>query len=360
MGKESIINELRGSFMGINEKELESLCDLIVKAPKIFMYGRGRVGIGLKGFCIHLSQLGLYCRMVGDITTPFISKGDILIVGSSLGFPSTIDRYIKVARDCGAYVAAFTSNQDGPLWKDSDVLINIHARAYTSHPEDFIKKELTPAEKRAVELLNISSEQPMCSTFEQLLFLAGDYLAFKLQNRLSRRAESVNGREEIMDELKNNLSAIDDGQIEKVIDQIEYAKRIFFSGRNREMLILSAFAMRVFHMGYEVYVNGEIHNPDIDTGDLLITSAGTRSQSGMESFFAQADAAKRAGAVIAAFTAHPEKIPKEFEYLVCIPGRTITAYEQVLFVVLDYTVKRMMERHKWKESDLSARHTNME
>jgi len=186
MNKEKIIMELRNSFMLIDEKEMDSLCDLIVKAPKIFLYSRGRVNIALKAFCMRLNHLGLCGRLVGDINTPFISKGDLLITGSSLGFPSTIDRYIKVAKDCGAYVAAFTSNPDGPLWKNADVLITIRARAFTSHPEDFENKKLSKEEKKAVELLTIPSEQTMCSTFEQLILLAGDYMVLKLQKRLNQ------------------------------------------------------------------------------------------------------------------------------------------------------------------------------
>ena len=194
MSREKIIAELRDAFMAIDEKEMDALLELIVKAPKIFLYSRGRVNIALKAFCMRLNHLGLCGRLVGDINTPYISKGDLLIVGSSLGFPSTIDRYIKIAKDCGAHVAAFTANPDGPLWKDVDALVNIKARAFTSHPEDFEKKELSAGEKKALELLAIPSQQPMCSTFEQLILFAGDYMVLKLQKRLNQDESMLRSR----------------------------------------------------------------------------------------------------------------------------------------------------------------------
>jgi 6-phospho-3-hexuloisomerase len=194
MSKQSIIDELRINFMSIDDQELETACDYIIKAPKIFVYARGRVGVGLKAFCMRLNHLGLCSRFIGDITTPAISAGDLLIVGSSLGFPSTIDRYIKIAKDCKAHIIAFTSNRKGPLWKDCTALVTIVARAFTSHPEDFKNRELTDVEKHAVELLNIPSEQPMCSTFEQLILLTTDYLVLKLQKRLNQNEQQLRAR----------------------------------------------------------------------------------------------------------------------------------------------------------------------
>ena len=194
MSKQSIINELRKSFMSVNEQELDVLCNYILAAPKIFVYSRGRVFLALKALSIRLNQLGITARAVGDITIPFISKDDLLIVGSPLGFPSSVDRYIKIAKNCGAKVIAVTSNPKGPLWVDCDGLVTINARAYTSHPEVFDKAELSAGEKNAVELLNIPSEQPMGTSFEQLIVLTMDYLILKLQRKLNQNENQLRAR----------------------------------------------------------------------------------------------------------------------------------------------------------------------
>jgi 6-phospho-3-hexuloisomerase len=194
MSKQSIIDELRKQFISVDERELDTLCDYILKAPKIFVYSRGRVQLALKAFCMRLNHLGLTARLVGDITTPFISKDDLLIVGSPLGFPSTIDRYLRIAKDCGANVVAITSNPRGPLWKDCDSLVTIEARAYTSHPEMFANRELNDGEKYAVKLMKIPSVQPMGTSFEQLIIITTDYLVLKLQKILNQTEDQLRAR----------------------------------------------------------------------------------------------------------------------------------------------------------------------
>jgi 6-phospho-3-hexuloisomerase len=194
MSKQNIIDELRKQFMSVDEQELDILCDYILKAPKIFVYSRGRVLLALKAFCMRLNHLGLVARVVGDVTTPFISKNDLLIIGSPLGFPSTSDRYIKIAKDCGAKIIAVTSNPHGPLWKDCDSLVVIEAKVYTSHPEMFENRELNEAEKYAVELMRIPSVQPMGTTFEQLIIITTDYMILKLQKKLNQTEDQLRAR----------------------------------------------------------------------------------------------------------------------------------------------------------------------
>jgi 6-phospho-3-hexuloisomerase len=184
----------------------------------------------------------------------------------------------------------------------------------------------------------------------------------------------MNQREAIMDELEKNFLQVNDKEIDGLIDLIEKANRIFFFSQGREMIMLSAFAMRVFHMGYDAYVVGEPHVPSIGKGDLLVMSLGMGASSWMRTSMAQLETAKNAGATVAALSANPGRVPKEVDYIIYIPGQTMfnepdamisiqpmgSAYEQAELITLDYTVKRMMERNNWIESDLSSRHTNME
>jgi 6-phospho-3-hexuloisomerase len=182
----------------------------------------------------------------------------------------------------------------------------------------------------------------------------------------------MNQREAIMNELEQNFFQVKDQELDGLIDLIEKANKIFFFCQGREMIMLSGFAMRVFHMGYNVYVVGEPHVPSIGKDDLLVMSLGMGTSSGVA--MALIEIAKNAGAIVAALSANPEKVSKEVDYTVYIPGQTLfnepdamisiqpmgSAYEQVELITLDYTVKRMMERNNWVESDLSCRHTNME
>ena len=184
----------------------------------------------------------------------------------------------------------------------------------------------------------------------------------------------MNQRKAIMDELEKNFLSVDDKEIDGFIDLIEKAHKIFFFSQGREMIMLSAFAMRVYHMGYDAYVVGESHVPPITKDDLLVLSIGMGISAGLRASIPLLETAKEAGAVVAVLTANPEKLNSNIDFILYIPGQTLineldsktsiqpleAAYEQAELITLDYTVKRMMDRNNWIESDLSSRHTNME
>jgi 6-phospho-3-hexuloisomerase len=184
----------------------------------------------------------------------------------------------------------------------------------------------------------------------------------------------MNQRKAMMDEVEKNFLQVNDQEIDGLIELIEKANRIFFFSQGREMVMLSAFAMRVFHMGYDAYVVGEPHVPPIEKGDLLVMSLGMGASAWVRASMALIETAKKVGATVAALSANPELVPQEVDYTVYIPGQTMfngpdamisiqplgSAYEQAELITLDYTVKRMMERNNWIESDLSSRHANLE
>src|ERR1700690_75456 len=62
--------------------------------------------------------------------------------------------------------------------------------------------------------------------------------------------------------------------LDGLIGAIVAAKRIVVFGLGREGLQLRGFAMRLFHMGREVAVWGDMTMPPVGPGDLLIVSAG--------------------------------------------------------------------------------------
>jgi 6-phospho-3-hexuloisomerase len=184
----------------------------------------------------------------------------------------------------------------------------------------------------------------------------------------------MNQRKTIMDELEKNFLQVNDREIDGLIDLIAKANRIFFFSQGREMIMLSAFAMRVYHMGYDAYVVGEPHAPSIGKGDLLVMSLGMGNSPWTGTSMELIKTAKTAGATVAVFSANPGRVPEKVDYIVYIPGQTMvnepdamisiqplgSAYEHAELITLDYTVKRMMERNNWIESDLSVRHANLE
>jgi len=78
--------------------------------------------------------------------------------------------------------------------------------------------------------------------------------------------------------LKENLTlarTIEYGQVAEMIPFIQQADRIFITGAGRTGLALKAFAMRLMHLGFSVFVAGETTTPAIRQGDLLIAGSGS-------------------------------------------------------------------------------------
>src|SRR5712675_765619 len=62
--------------------------------------------------------------------------------------------------------------------------------------------------------------------------------------------------------------------LDGLIDAIVAAKRIVVFGLGREGLQMRGFAMRLFDMGRDVAVWGDMTTPALAAGDLFIASAG--------------------------------------------------------------------------------------
>jgi 6-phospho-3-hexuloisomerase len=77
-----------------------------------------------------------------------------------------------------------------------------------------------------------------------------------------------------LSELARVFAGLSDDAADILIEAIAAAKKIALYGCGREGLQLRGFAMRLFHLGREVSVRGDMTMPAIGRGDLLIVSAG--------------------------------------------------------------------------------------
>src|ERR1700683_921653 len=70
------------------------------------------------------------------------------------------------------------------------------------------------------------------------------------------------------------FDATPEDALDGLIEEIVKARRIVVFGLGREGLQMRGFAMRLFHMGRDVAVWGDMTAPAVGPGDLLIVSAG--------------------------------------------------------------------------------------
>ncbi len=172
-----------------------------------------------------------------------------------------------------------------------------------------------------------------------------------------------------------------DALVDALIDVYKREAKVLVIGAGRSGLVGKAFAMRLMHLGFNVYVLGETITPSIGRDDLVVAISGSGRT---RLIVTAAEAAKKVNAKIAAITSYPDSpLGKLADIVVEIPGRTKTApdidyfarqilgiheplaplgtlFEDTALVFLDGVVVELMHRLGKREADLKARHANIE
>ncbi|MDI9644238.1 MAG: 6-phospho-3-hexuloisomerase [Candidatus Verstraetearchaeota archaeon] len=178
---------------------------------------------------------------------------------------------------------------------------------------------------------------------------------------------------------------ISDEEVEHAISMLietnREGKKIMVVGAGRSGLAGRAFAMRLMHLGFNVYVFGETITPALGQGDLIISISGSGTT---RLVVTSATAAKEMGARILAITSHRDSpLARLSDHMVIIPGRTKlaaeddyvirqilgaheplaplgTLFEITLNIFLDSLVAELMQRLGETEKDLRKRHATIE
>jgi 6-phospho 3-hexuloisomerase len=125
--------------------------------------------------------------------------------------------------------------------------------------------------------------------------------------------------EKLTQKIEEQLRAIDQKSIDQFVESLINAKRIFIVGAGRSGLVAKAFGMRLMHLGFTVYVVGEVITPAITKDDLLIVVSGSGQTL---SVVVAATVAKEKGVKIIGITSNPDSdIGKLSDVVVQIKGR---------------------------------------
>ena len=122
------IEEIAGVLARTGSDEAEHMCAEILKARHIACYGVGREGLMMKALCMRLMHLGLDAHFVGDMTTPPLGSGDLLIVSAGPGSFSTVLALQGVAQQAGARVMVVTAQPDGDAPRRAETVIMLPAQ----------------------------------------------------------------------------------------------------------------------------------------------------------------------------------------------------------------------------------------
>jgi len=187
--------------------------------------------------------------------------------------------------------------------------------------------------------------------------------------------------EKLAQKIEEQLRAIDQKSIDQFVESLINTKRIFIVGAGRSGLVAKAFGMRLMHLGFTVYVVGEVITPAINKDDLLIVVSGSGQTL---SPVVAATIAKEKGVRIVSITSNPDSdIGRLSDIVVQIKGRHSedakrdyearqltgshepltplgTLFELSTMVFLDSVIDELMLRYKKSEDELRKLHADLE
>lgn len=177
---------------------------------------------------------------------------------------------------------------------------------------------------------------------------------------------------EVLEELQTVFAGMRPGATDGLIEAIVTASRIVVYGCGREGLQMRGFAMRLYHMGRNVSVWGDMTMPPVGVGDLLIVSAGPGYLATVEVLV---EIARSAGARTALVTAQSApKLAHQVDIVVIIPAQTMaeedgksqsvlpmgSLFECAQMIFFEIVVLKLRPRFAETFKTMRQRHTNLE
>jgi 6-phospho-3-hexuloisomerase len=175
------------------------------------------------------------------------------------------------------------------------------------------------------------------------------------------------------EELRAATAAIDPPALDRFVAALAGARRIVCYGVGREGLMMRALAMRLYHLGLDAHVVGDMSCPPVGEGDLLVVSAGPGAFSTVLGLIG---VARRNGARVACVTAQPEgAAPRAADVVLTIPAQTMandqgaaatsflpmgSLFEGAQYLAFELVILALRERLGVAPEAMRARHTNLE
>ncbi len=179
-------------------------------------------------------------------------------------------------------------------------------------------------------------------------------------------------KEMVLGELNDALSHIKSEDVDKLIDHLLKADKVFMIGVGRVLISLNAIAKRWAHLGIDVHLVGEITEPAITKNDLLIVGSGSGSSLIP---VAIAQKAKGVGATVIHIGSNPKGTMSSYsDFMLRIPVQTklyfedeikseqpmTSLFEQSLFVLGDIVSVMIIKRQNLDLKNLWQHHANLE
>ena len=174
-------------------------------------------------------------------------------------------------------------------------------------------------------------------------------------------------------ELSGVFDRLNDADVDRACRMIADARTTVVFGGGRERLQIMGFAMRLYHMGRTVAVEGDMTTPPVGKGDLFIVTVGPGE---ISTALALLGVAKAAGATILVITAQPQGRAAAYaDFVLHLPAQTMaddqgerrrsvlprgSLYEGALFVLFEIMILKLVALLKVTPEAMRVNHTNLE
>ncbi len=173
-------------------------------------------------------------------------------------------------------------------------------------------------------------------------------------------------------ELAQAAAGTDPAALSALVEELTCAKRVVTYGCGREGLMMRALTMRLYHLGLDVQVVGDMSCPPLGPGDLLLVSSGPGQLSTVAALIQQAKAAKARTACVTAQPAGPD--PIACDRVLVIPAQTMaddqgapqsvlpmgSVFEGAQFLIFELLILQLRDRLGKTSATMRACHTNLE
>jgi 6-phospho-3-hexuloisomerase len=176
-----------------------------------------------------------------------------------------------------------------------------------------------------------------------------------------------------LDELGGTFARLNDKSVDDLVERLALARRIVVFGGGREKLQIMGFAMRLFHMGLNAAVEGDMSTPAVGPSDVFLVTCGPGYISTAEALMR---VAKEAGAEVLMITAQPNgRCAPLARQILHLPAQTMaddlgdkkssvlpmgSLFEGALFVLFEVMVLKLKARLNISADAMRANHTNLE
>ena len=169
-----VAREIEQTLNRTSYREQTALAQAILRANRIFVSGAGRSGLMARCFAMRLMHMGFQAYMVGEVVTPSIGAGDLLIVASGSGATGSLARIAEKAISLGAELAVVTICPEGIIGSMASVTVKIDAPVCKTGDQQ-----------------QPGSIQPMANLFEQCLLICLDYVEMILMDMTGVTSEQM-------------------------------------------------------------------------------------------------------------------------------------------------------------------------